>query len=118
MKLKQYCSHNNRAVRRLAFGALDAFLTQVAGEIASPEQKRSHEANVAAFKFFLQDFWTGLESQSAGLYEVSVAIRGFGKFARVTKRYLGVSQVKKMLDKLILFSERFYMSGTTNSSTQ
>jgi DNA-dependent protein kinase catalytic subunit len=107
LKLKSYCSHGNRAVRRAAFPALDAFLTEVAGEIGS-NQQRSYEANIAAFKYFMNEFFQGFDSNAAGIYEISVAIRGFGKFAKVTRRMMGVAQVKNMLDKLVGFSDRFY----------
>lgn len=65
---------------------------------------------VLTAQFFLKEFWTRLDSQSSGLLEVSVCIRGFGKFAKPAKEYLGVSEVKKMLYKLFTFSERYNFS--------
>lgn len=106
-KLKSYCSHGNRLVRRAAFPALDAFLTEVAGEIGL-NQQRNQDVNRAAFKYFMNEFFQGFDSNTAGIYEISVAIRGFGKFAKVTRRMMGAGQVKNMLDKLIGFSDRFY----------
>jgi hypothetical protein len=86
-QINSYCLHINRSLRRGAFAALESFLAQVANEMAGNE--RSYEANLATFKFFMKEFTLGIDSRASGLLEVSVCIRGFGRFAKATKKFLG-----------------------------
>lgn len=121
-----FCTHKNRAVRKHAFPALDAFLTQVSHEIIS--DARSAESNRETFKvgriwfitehvtltpvkytqFFMREFWNGLDSRTSGMYDISMCIRGFGLFAKATKRFLGAAEVKKMAQKMISFQHRYF----------
>jgi hypothetical protein len=56
----------------------------------------------------MTEFYKGIESQSSGLLEISICIRGFGKFAAATKKFLGNDEVKQMIHKLFTFSEQYY----------
>jgi hypothetical protein len=40
-----------------------------------------------------------LESQSSGVYEISIAIRGFGRFAAPIQQFMGTLELKKLLIK-------------------
>jgi DNA-dependent protein kinase catalytic subunit len=111
--IKTYCTHGtNRAIRKFGFGAMEAFLMQVAREIVSED--RTKEANMATLRFFFEEFWSGLQERNSGLLASSVFVRGFGIFARSIDFYMGPTEVKKMLHKLIVFSSRFYDPSATS----
>lgn len=112
--IKSFCTHaTNRSIRKFGFAAMESFLTQVAREIISPD--RSKEANMATLRFFFEEFWAGLQERNAGLLASSVFIRGLGIFARSIDFYMGPTEVKKMLHKLIVFSSRFYDPTSASS---
>lgn len=56
----------------------------------------------------MREFWNGLDSRTSGMYDISMCIRGFGLFAKATKRFLGVQEVKKMAQKMISFQHRYF----------
>lgn len=114
--IKSFCTHaTNRSIRKFGFAAMESFLTQVAREIISPD--RSKDANMATLRYFFEEFWAGLQERNAGLLASSVFIRGLGIFARSIDFYMGPTEVKKMLHKLIVFSSRFYDPSSSSSDS-
>jgi len=84
--LKNYSTNKYKPVRYNAIPAIDKFFSQIANEISSVNRGSNRDLDI--FKYFMKEFWNGIDSQTSGLLEVSVCIRGFGKFAKATKKYL------------------------------
>ena len=104
--IRKWCLHINRTLSRQAFDALDAFLLIIADELVS--SNRSADSNRATLRDFLKEFWSGLESLQCSILEVSVCVRGFGYFAKATQEYMSSAEVKKILQKLLVFSDQYY----------
>lgn len=111
--IKKYCIHEtNKAIRKYAFHALESFLQAVCDECMNDD--RSDAANLNTIKFFVKEFWIGLEN-STSILESSVYIRGLGRFSRVVRRILDSSELKTILQKLVSISERMYISGSNGT---
>jgi len=104
--LSKLCKHHNKDVHRKGFEALDAFLQQVANELVA--EARDINSNRATYKFFVRKFFEMLENPAGGVEEISIAVRGFGRFAAPTAKYSSIPELKKVLNKLFQFSERYY----------
>ena len=101
------CKYTNKEVRNIAFKALDSFFDTVSTELCSGE--RNLESNKSTFSFFIKKFFEFLESDQ-NLNDISIGVRGFGKFAASMKLFLGPSELKKVLNKLFDLSDRYFYS--------
>lgn len=132
-RLVALCRHRNKKLRYAAFPALQATLLQVSRELVSANRK--HESNKETFKvntfaphqslyyissglhlpffcitraqFFIKKFFELLESPSGGVTEISIGIIGFGQFAGPIQMMLGTYELKKLLNKLFVLSEKY-----------
>jgi len=64
----KFCKHQNSRLSICAFRALEVFFIQVANELLS--EKRNLESNKETFRFFMKEFWNGIESPSSTISEV------------------------------------------------
>ena len=103
-RLLHFCKFNNPAVRSLAFPAMDVFLSKVAGELVSGA--RTATADQDTFKFFIRKFHDLVESQTSTMYELTVAIMGYGRFAGPIYQFMGTWELKRLLLKLFQFIDR------------
>jgi hypothetical protein len=46
------------------------------------------------------------ESQSSSMYEITISILGYGRFASSIQQFLGFWELKKLLGKLFQFTDR------------
>ncbi len=129
-RLVALCTHKNKKVQYAAFPALKAFFKQVANELVA--DTRAFESNketfkvksiqlvgllplllfpeltiVFSFQFFIKKFFELVDGQTGGVTEISIGICGFGQFAAPIQMFLGTYELKKMLNKLFLLSERY-----------
>jgi hypothetical protein len=56
----------------------------------------------------MRKFYDLLESGSSGVYDISIAIRGFGCFAPAIKQFMGSWELKRLLAKLFAFQETVF----------
>lgn len=77
--LQANCVHSNRDTRKLAFPAMERFLSQVAEQIVSG--RRTVDADRVTFKFFMRRFFDMLRADMEHRHEIRMAVMGIGAFA-------------------------------------
>ena len=73
---------------------------------------RAVECDLETYSFFLHQFFELFDSQVSGVREISIAIRGFGRFAAPTRKFLGVAELKKVsfdfFENFFFINENFF----------
>eukprot|EP01133_Synstelium_polycarpum_P005723 gene5723-6618_t len=103
-RLEEWCKHTNKKNRDIAFNTIDVFLAQIAMELTSGS--RNADNDQTTFKFFIRKFYAIFENNNSSAYEISIAIRGIGRFALPVKTFIGEWELKSLLGSLFKFSEK------------
>ncbi|KYQ91591.1 DNA-dependent protein kinase subunit [Tieghemostelium lacteum] len=111
-RLEYWCKHGNKQNRDIAFNTVDVFLSQIAKELTSGN--RNLEADQATFKYFIRKFYSIFENNQSTGFEISIAIRGCGRFASPVKSFLGEYELKSLLSSFIKFSEKLMVVKIEN----
>ncbi|KAK5584232.1 hypothetical protein RB653_005840 [Dictyostelium firmibasis] len=111
-RIEHWCNHINKLNRDVAFTAVDSFFQQISKELTSGN--RSLEADQSTFKFFIRKFYSIFENNSSSRFELSIAIRGCGRFASPVKSFMGEWELKSLLNSLFKFSEKLMVVKIEN----
>uniref|UniRef100_A0A3Q2ZPC1 DNA-dependent protein kinase catalytic subunit n=1 Tax=Kryptolebias marmoratus TaxID=37003 RepID=A0A3Q2ZPC1_KRYMA len=98
------CGHINGEMKKTSYGALEAFLKQVALLVA--ENIEEHKAKL---KFFMQKFCGIIKTMESTHKELSIAIRGYGFFAAPCKKVCP-QDVDLMYTELIQRCKQMYLT--------
>ncbi|KAF2075899.1 hypothetical protein CYY_002790 [Polysphondylium violaceum] len=111
-RIEHWCNHVNKPNRDIAFNTVDVFFSQIAKELISGN--RSFENDQSTFKFFIRKFYSIFENNTSSRYELSIAIRGCGRFASPVKSFMGEWELKSLLSSLFKFSEKLMIVKIDN----
>ncbi|EFA79656.1 DNA-dependent protein kinase subunit [Heterostelium album PN500] len=111
-RLEEWCKHINKKNRDLAFNTIDSFLQQIANELTVGN--RSIESDQATFKYFIRKFYSIFENNNSTPFDISIAIRGCGRFAAPVKAFIGEWELKSLLGSLFKFSEKLMVVKLEN----
>ncbi|EAL66880.2 DNA-dependent protein kinase subunit [Dictyostelium discoideum AX4] len=111
-RIEHWCNHINKLNRDIAFTAVDSFFQQISKELTSGN--RSLEADQSTFKFFIRKFYSIFENNNSSRFELSIAIRGCGRFASPVKSFMGEWELKSLLNSLFKFSEKLMVVKIEN----
>jgi DNA-dependent protein kinase catalytic subunit len=136
--LTYYCKQQNKKLKETGFEALDSFLLQLSAELVN--EARDSDKNSDTFSFFFRTFREMIEGSPASssnsssnpntststsssssshhgdLREVSIALKGFGRFAGATRKYLGSFELKRVLS-IILNASKRYVGGSEEDTS-
>ncbi|EGC36942.1 DNA-dependent protein kinase subunit [Dictyostelium purpureum] len=111
-RIEHWCNHGNKLNRDIAFAAVDSFFQQISKELTSGN--RNFEADQQTFKFFIRKFYSIFENNDSSRFELSIAIRGCGRFASPVKSFMGEWELKSLLSSLFKFSEKLMVVKIEN----
>jgi len=111
-RIEHWCNHVNKPNRDIAFNTVDVFFSQIAKELISGN--RSFDNDQSTFKFFIRKFYSIFENNTSSRYELSIAIRGCGRFASPVKSFMGEWELKSLLSSLFKFSEKLMIVKIEN----
>ncbi|XP_048576196.1 DNA-dependent protein kinase catalytic subunit isoform X3 [Nematostella vectensis] len=103
----RWCCHQNRETKYAALDAMDSFLKQVSEYIVLDEAEAVNPKEV--FKDFIQRFRAIIDSDSSTTQQMSIAIRGYGFFAKPCKLFMTAEDVKFMFTEMMQRSEQIYL---------
>eukprot|EP01080_Neovahlkampfia_damariscottae_P000233 gene233-4479_t len=106
LRLIDLCDHKNANVKKKGFPALEAFVGQVANELA--QKVRDIESDTRTFKFLLSKFKDVLDTGINNKNRLSIAIRSFGQFAAPMNIFLGQKELKNFLISLFKLSDNLF----------
>ncbi|KAJ3139727.1 hypothetical protein HK100_011281 [Physocladia obscura] len=95
--LKKMCTHHNRDISKLGFGATIAFLQQVATRLS----QRKLDSSIDIFWYFVRDFINVLNNSKASFTELSQAVKGLGLFSAPCKALLSNKELKELQNILV-----------------
>jgi DNA-dependent protein kinase catalytic subunit len=98
-RMEFLCNHKNDKVKKAAFPAHEAFISQLAFELIRGARKE--EQNQKTFKILMSDITSMLDPKHSGKYRLMMAIRSFGQLAAPMKKYLGEPDTKVLMIWLI-----------------
>ncbi|EDO34282.1 predicted protein [Nematostella vectensis] len=100
----RWCCHQNRETKYAALDAMDSFLKQVSEYIVLDEAEA-----VNPKEDFIQRFRAIIDSDSSTTQQMSIAIRGYGFFAKPCKLFMTAEDVKFMFTEMMQRSEQIYL---------
>ncbi|XP_028413162.1 DNA-dependent protein kinase catalytic subunit-like [Dendronephthya gigantea] len=109
--LFDWCKRKNKELRVKGFAALEAFLKQVAECLVTEDFETTVECG-DIFKYFIKEFRRIINSNESLTREISIAIRGYGYFAKPCKVFLKDEDIKYMFTSIIQMSEQMYFNDS------
>ncbi|CAO3615261.1 unnamed protein product [Cunninghamella echinulata] len=104
--IQNMSNHQNKDLSKVAYRAMDHFFEQIGStlsHIIGPEEKK-------VFKFFMQKFFTTLQSHpdKAVFDGLSISIRGIGYFSKAANQLLKKEELEYLQEQLIKKGNWFY----------
>ncbi|KAJ3082739.1 hypothetical protein HDU99_001711, partial [Rhizoclosmatium hyalinum] len=93
------CTHGNRDLQKLGYGAMTSFLQQVAQALTD---RKLSPSEIEIFWYFVKEFINNLNKPETDQYaELSLAVRGLGLFATPCKVLLAEKELKELQGILV-----------------
>ncbi|XP_067044034.1 DNA-dependent protein kinase catalytic subunit-like isoform X2 [Acropora muricata] len=102
----RWCRHHNRDMSYAGYLAMETFLKQMAEYLVL---KNGDKSEMTLFKYFVKKFQSIIDSASSDTKQTSIAIRGYGYFAKPCKLILPPGDVNVMFSQMMERSEQIYL---------